>query len=273
MIYNIVYDVLDKRIVENSFATRKEKWLHKWMQYVTAKLDKYRWLQDTLYYMKIDVSKYFYSISHKLLKQKIFAYIHNPDLQYVITMVIDSYITSSLFDHLFDPVSPYRMEPKKWVPIWALYSQLFANFFLYDIDRYIVQHSKPLLYVRYMDDFIFIDTKENLLQLKGTVISLLHNNWLFVVPWKIQMNTMKHGMNLLWFRVHINADKLRLQVSKSNKKKYWKCVDNIYQLDANIFDNKDRERIQSVLASRKWLFTHTGSYEKYIIGVLFGIEK
>jgi len=43
--------------------------------------------------MKIDVSKYFYSIPHQSLKDKIFKYIHNKDLQFTINAVIDSYVT------------------------------------------------------------------------------------------------------------------------------------------------------------------------------------
>jgi hypothetical protein len=63
--------------------------------------------------MKIDISKYFYSISHDFLKQKIFKHIHNSDLQFAINIVIDSYQTSSIFDNLFDESSFYRKTKNK----------------------------------------------------------------------------------------------------------------------------------------------------------------
>lgn len=56
----------------------------------------------------MDISKYFYAIPHKFLKQKIYRYIHNPNLQYVINLVIDSYKSPDIFDQLFDETSIYR---------------------------------------------------------------------------------------------------------------------------------------------------------------------
>jgi hypothetical protein len=64
-------------------------------------------------YLKIDISKYFYAIPHELLLQKIKRYIQNPDLLYAITLLIESYETSGIFDDLFDSQSPYRKVAKK----------------------------------------------------------------------------------------------------------------------------------------------------------------
>ncbi|MFA5748160.1 MAG: reverse transcriptase domain-containing protein [Candidatus Absconditabacterales bacterium] len=264
MIYNICYGVLDKKIIFNSFATRKGKGTHKGIFYFLEKLKKYKFESDNLYYMKIDISKYFYSISHDFLKQKIFKHIHNSDLQFAINIVIDSYQTSSIFDNLFDESSFYRKTKNKGLPIGALYSQLLANFFLYDIDHYILQNLKPKIYLRYMDDFIFVDTKQNLKYIQSYLLQKLDENGLFVVKTKIQLNLLSHGINLLGFRVILADKKIQFHVTKTNKKKYRKLIENIYKYSLDILEPNDIDRLQSILESRKGLFKHTGNYRPYL---------
>ncbi|MEI7562975.1 MAG: RNA-directed DNA polymerase [bacterium] len=111
------------------------------------------------------------------------------------------------------------------MPIGALYSQLFANFFLYDIDQYIVHELKPQIYLRYMDDFIFVDKKEYLVDIQSKIIQKIDKDGLIMVPKKIQMNTIIHGITMLGYRIHVHNQKIIVHVSSLNKKKYWKCVD------------------------------------------------
>lgn len=264
MIHNICDKVFDKRMVFNSFATRKNKWTHKALHYTVAKLKKLVKNEDKLGYLKIDISKYFYSINHRILKQKIEKHIHNPELLYAINLAIDSYKTSSLFDHLFSEDSPYRKTQEKGLPIWALYSQLFANLYLSDIDRHIVQKIKPQIYIRYMDDFIFIDTIKNLWEIQRKVCEKIEEYNLLVIPKKKQRNTMEHGLWFLGFSIRIENKKVLVQVSKSTKKKYRKCKDIINTLSIEKFSRKEQKRVFSVLQSRKWIFTHTGDAECYL---------
>jgi hypothetical protein len=48
-----------------------------------------------------------------------------------------------------------------------------------------------------MDDFIFLDTKERLLQIRERVKSRLHQEHLVVVPQKTQINSLSHGLPFL----------------------------------------------------------------------------
>lgn len=43
------------------------------------------------------------------------------------------------------------------MPIGNLTSQIFANIYLNELDRFVVHHLKPKHYLRYGDDFILID--------------------------------------------------------------------------------------------------------------------
>jgi RNA-directed DNA polymerase len=265
MVYNITYPVLDKRIVENSFATRIQKWHHKWLKYFTKKLRGIVNIRNDsdLYFMKIDVSKYFYSISHKHLKNKIFKYIKNENIKYAINLIIDSYKTSNIFDNLFSEESHYIQIKDKWLPIWAIHSQLFANFYLFDLDRHVNQYLKPMIYMRYMDDMIFVDTIDKLKIIKSDILKFINTLELTINPRKIEINKLEFWINLLWYRVKIIDNKIKIELNKNNKKKYWKMMDKLEQINFDDLDWKDKTRVISMIESRESLFKCTGKYDRY----------
>ncbi|NDK08804.1 hypothetical protein EOM39_06210, partial [Candidatus Gracilibacteria bacterium] len=81
-----------RRMVFSTFACRKGYGSHKSLKYLQELifLESRNAGYDNLYYLKLDFSKYFFSINHELLKRKIFKHIKNPDLQYTINLIIDS---------------------------------------------------------------------------------------------------------------------------------------------------------------------------------------
>ena len=48
------------------------------------------------------------------------------------------------------------MPPRKGLPIGNLTSQIFANIYLNEFDRFVTHQIKPLAYLRYGDDFIIL---------------------------------------------------------------------------------------------------------------------
>ena len=107
LVYKQIYEIIDKKMVYSTFACRKWYWAHKTIKDIQSfllKTDKnklchyrawpdnlvnrspwqargWQWTQarkwqkeEKLYYLKLDISKYFYSISHDKLKTYIFKY-------------------------------------------------------------------------------------------------------------------------------------------------------------------------------------------------------
>ena len=264
LLYENIYRLLDKKIPYNSFASRKWKWIHKWLEYFTKKLKVLNKKQDNLWYMKVDMSKYFYTIDHKELKKKLFKFIKNEDSRYLINLIIDGYKAPDIYDHLFPKDWNYNTTKNKWVPIWAITSQVFANFYLYDIDHHINHNLKPQIYLRYMDDLIFVDKLENLKKIKVDVLNKLNNNKLFIVYNRVKINKLSEGINLLGFRIKINDNKVSVQVSKNNKKKIWKLTDNLKKINFDSLNKSDLKRVQSVIESRKSHFKHSFKYDNYL---------
>lgn len=86
------------------------------------------------YILKCDVSKFFASIDHDILKEKLKRKIKDTDALKIIFDIID--------------------EEKNGLSIGAMTSQALAIFYLNDMDHYIKEVLKIKYYVRYQDDFL-----------------------------------------------------------------------------------------------------------------------
>lgn len=89
------------------------------------------------WFLQMDVRKYFDSIDHAVLKERLRRFFGDAALLRLFDRIIDSYQTA----------------PGKGLPIGSLTSQHFANFYLMPMDR-MVKEELRLPYVRYMDDFV-----------------------------------------------------------------------------------------------------------------------
>ena len=119
------------------------------------------------YYLKLDISKYFYRISHEVLKKIIAKKIKDRRLLNVLYSIIDCKHT------------PFGLPPGKspgevpveerlydtGMPIGNLLSQVFANIYLDALDQYCKRTLRIHFYIRYMDDVIILsDSKAQLLE-------------------------------------------------------------------------------------------------------------
>lgn len=96
--------------------------------------------------LKGDISKYFYSIRHDVLKTLIRRKITDPDVLWLVEMIIDS------------------TEGNVGIPIGNQSSQLFALLYLNNLDHFIKEKLGIKYYGRYMDDFFLIHEDKAYLQ-------------------------------------------------------------------------------------------------------------
>ena len=81
-------NVLDKSLINNNIATRKNKGT----SYGVKLLDEYLKEYNDCYILKIDIKKYFYNINHDILKDKLSKKIKDKDFINIINNIIDSTI-------------------------------------------------------------------------------------------------------------------------------------------------------------------------------------
>lgn len=104
-------------------------------------------LKKEFYILKLDITKYFYSIDHNKLKEML-----KEDLndEYMYKYIKDKYSDIRAINDI-----PYYLKDKG-LPIGNYSSQFLSIYYLYRLDYKIVHIYKIKHYVRYMDDFILM---------------------------------------------------------------------------------------------------------------------
>lgn len=148
---NVIEPVFEKSYIHQSYACRKGRGLH------AALKQAQRYCRAYEYFLKLDIRKYFGSIDHHILKRMLERKFKDPDLLWLLDIMINSLPAGD-----------------KGIPIGSLTSQHFANFYLDKLDHYIKESLGVSGYLRYMDDFIlFGNQKEELHVFKSKISRFL----------------------------------------------------------------------------------------------------
>jgi RNA-directed DNA polymerase len=187
---NVLEPIWEARFIKDSFATRKEKGVHKAVAQAQVYLRQNQW------FLKTDVEKFFDSVDHDTLIR-------------IIARTIKCKATLALCDTLVRNAGANG----HGLPIGNRTSQFFANVYLHQLDLYIKQTLRVQHYVRYMDDFVlFSDDKTQLLLWKALVEQFLHDTLhLMLKPTATTLNHRNHGLSFLGTRIFTGLIRLRNQ--------------------------------------------------------------
>ena len=167
---------------------------------------------STWYYLKLDISKYFYRISHRILKEILAKKIKDKRLLEVLYSIIDC-------EH-----TPFGLPPGKspgevpledrlydvGMPIGNLMSQTFANLYLDVLDQYCKRELGIHHYIRYMDDVIILsDSKEQLREWKDRIEIFLMEKLELELNRKTCIRPVTQGIEFVGYRVWHDHVQLR----------------------------------------------------------------
>ncbi len=138
-IMNFAGPVLDRAMVDSSFACRIGKGVHAAIRQAQKNIRRFAW------HVKIDIKSYFDSIDHNLLFGMLKRRLKGDEALGLIWKIIDG----------------YNICNGKGLPIGALPSQHFANYYLDSLDRFIMEKLRARAHIRYMDDILWwCDSRE-----------------------------------------------------------------------------------------------------------------
>lgn len=136
LLYDYLTRVFDHRFSYDAWSCRKDKGL-------TAAIKRVQEFARGFphaYFWRMDIKKFFDSVHQPTLMR----FLGRPRIDEQALDLCESIIKS------------YATEPERGMPIGNLTSQIFANVYLNELDRYAAHYIRPLRYARYGDDAIFV---------------------------------------------------------------------------------------------------------------------
>ncbi len=245
---------MENSLIDSNVATRKNKGSSYAMKLIKKYYNKILINEQNkeIYALKIDVSKYFYTIDHEILLKKIQNKIEDKDVLNLIKIIIseanNDYVNISIknYNDKFNTSIPYYQKGKG-LSIGAMTSQFLAIFYLNDLDHYIKENLKCKYYIRYMDDFLILDTdKERLKKIQTKIFKELEKIKLNVNE-KSNIYKSSSGYVFLGYKYKVVNNKLKILF---NKKTYYKIKRKLKYLYA-----KNKIQYNKSLASYYGYFT------------------
>jgi len=226
-ICNVIMPILEKSMIVDSYACRKNKGLHK------ALRRAFWFYQNSTYHYRLDIKKYFYTIDHRVLLAKLEMNFKDRKLLSLLEQLIYTYDSGTQYYFPIGESDICDLIRPRGLPIGNLTSQLFANFYLNDFDHYVREQLHHPYYIRYMDDVIvFAETRDCLKNAVKQILLELAKIRLIPNEKKNYIKKNTQGIDFLGFRLHENRIKLRSQnlVRFRRKLKSRKIVTDFNQL-------------------------------------------
>jgi len=143
---SVIEPGIDRQFIFDSHACRKGHG-------VKLAIDRFvKFSRRNKYCLTCDISSYFYSIQHDVLMD-------------LYRMKISCEKTLNLVETIIDST------PNPGIPIGNLISQLSANLYLNELDRFIKHEFQHKDYIRYMDDFVLFGDDYGELKRKREIIT------------------------------------------------------------------------------------------------------
>lgn len=256
-IYRQLFPAFDRQFINDSFACRKGKGTHAaadrlqyWLRQTDRKPERY-------YYLKLDISKYFYRVDHAVLMEILKRKISDAPLLDLLYKIINSESTAFGLPAGIDPdVCP----EDDWLfevgmPIGNLTSQMFANVYLNELDQYAKHVLKLHYYIRYMDDIIILHPDKRYLgEVKQKIEWFLNENLHLHLNNKTAIRPCSMGIDFVGFRSWATHRKLKKKTADKIKRN----VRNLARLQAS--GRISTETLNQSIASYKGVLKHCNSY-------------
>lgn len=154
--------------------------------------DYQRYARRMPYVLKMDISRYFASISRERLLEKLTDYIIDERLLQVFADII------------------LQAPGDEGLPLGNLTSQVLGNMYLDDMDWKITGRWRAGNYLRYVDDLIVLsDEKEKLWRIHEQVVQMLADDGLLLHPRKVFLQPTRLPLHVLGFLVTPRGRRLR----------------------------------------------------------------
>lgn len=246
-VFKVLNPIFEAGFISASFSCRVDYGTHKgvvFLQNILRKASKNG--KVSCFALKCDIKKFFDTIDHNVLLSILEKKIKDDDTMWLLKQTISSF--SSNYSLL---------GINKGVPIGNLTSQLFANIYLNELDKFIKQDLRVKYYLRYTDDFLILsENKEYLENIIPKIVNFLEENLLLKIhEEKTKIRKTSQGIDFLGYVVF---QKHRLVRTKTKRRIIKKFKTRIEEYNIGIiFKNSFLQSLQSYLG----FLSHADTYK------------
>ena len=228
--------LLDKKLIDSNVATRKNKGTSYADKLLIKYLNTLNLKHKPIYVLKIDISKYFYSIDKNILLDLLKKDIPDDKIINLIKVILDE--TNK--DYINKEINKLNIKEDNKLPLYlnncgislgVVSSQFLAVYFLYKIDRYIKEDLRCKYFIKYMDDYIILDNYKEKLKEIWRKINIKINDYHLVLNKKSNIHNLYSGFNFLGAKYKIINNKLIIKPYKNTLKRINKRLDILYKTD------------------------------------------
>ena len=241
----ILINKLDKYLDDRNIATRTNLGRDYGLKKVKDYMEHFK-KYDSFYILKMDISKYFYSIDHEVLKEMLKHDLDNTEYK-IMCNIIDS-TNYDYINNTIDKLKNIELNSKstrikeineiphynkgKGLPIGNMTSQFLAIYYLYKLDHKIIYDYHLKYYLRYMDDFIIIHHDKNyLINIKKKIEEELNNTFKLRINYKKTIITNnREGFTFLGYRFRVINKKTVINISNSTRIRVKKRIKEVISL-------------------------------------------
>jgi hypothetical protein len=213
---NVCHQDFERYQIFDSYASRKGKGTYAALNRAKYFAGKYEW------YLKLDVRKFFFSISHTVLKTQLERLYKDARLLAIFESIIDSiaFENGLALSQIAGTLKvPAISTTARGLPIGNLTSQYFANHYLAVADHFVQEKLNVDGYVRYMDDMLLFGNDKIELLKKGKDYQDFISENLKMDLKLFCLNQTNRGVPFLGYRLFPNHVLLNKRSSKRFKTK------------------------------------------------------
>ncbi|MEZ5084653.1 MAG: reverse transcriptase domain-containing protein [Bacteroidales bacterium] len=187
--------VLDRALVFDTYACRLQKGT------LAAVLRAQRHIRRYPWYAKIDIRAYFASIDHKIL----------------MALLAQRFRDHGLLSLMARIIAAHQNASGTGLPIGALTSQIFANYYLSSLDRLLLEQYRVSGMVRYMDDVVWWgQSREQVRTALDAARTHTHSALHLGIKSPVQVGRSEQGVLFCGYRILPGA----LRLSRRRKRRY-----------------------------------------------------
>lgn len=205
----IITPALNRKLIYDNAACQVGKGTHFAINIFNKFLrEHYKEYGNKGYVLKCDISKYFASIDHEVLKKQLIRLIRDEDVRTLIYHFIDSYETKG--------------RPGRGIPLGNQSSQCFAIYYLDVLDRMVKEKLRVKHYIRYMDDCLLLHhDKEFLKKCLEYMREMIEGEFNLELNKKTQIYPLKYGTEFLGWRFYLtDTGKVMRKMKQQSKLRY-----------------------------------------------------